>query len=154
MKRADIGLMLLVAYTSIADDDNAKLLLFPLISGLQLAIASWARPYANSQAQILDVLEFVLLMSRFVLFSTVAVLLIFFPTAQTVWVWAVWLLAQILITITYACLHILAQALRSAACNFDDEAQNRIGEDGQGCLERQGLTHVAYQIHARFVHLA
>ena len=33
VKRADIGLMLLVAYTSLADDDKAKLLLFPLISG-------------------------------------------------------------------------------------------------------------------------
>ena len=33
MKRADTGFMLLVAYTSIADDEKAKLLLFPLISG-------------------------------------------------------------------------------------------------------------------------
>ena len=33
VKRADIGMMLVVAYTSIANDAKAKLLLFPIISG-------------------------------------------------------------------------------------------------------------------------
>ena len=96
VKRADIALMLLVAYTSIANDDNAKLLLFPLISGMQLGISTWTKPYANCQSQILDVLEFVLLTSRFALFSTVAILLIFFPSAEIIWLWALLLFAGIL----------------------------------------------------------
>ena len=36
MKRADIAVMLVLAYTSIADDERAKLLLFPLVSGRTL----------------------------------------------------------------------------------------------------------------------
>ncbi|CAE7548498.1 SVEP1 [Symbiodinium necroappetens] len=96
VKRADIGLMVLTAYTSFADDDNAKLLLFPVLSGMQLGLSTWVRPYANSQSQSLDVLESVLLASRFILFSAIAVLLIFFPSAQLVWIWAVLLLTMTL----------------------------------------------------------
>ncbi|CAE7915213.1 MKLN1 [Symbiodinium necroappetens] len=128
VKRADIALMLLVAYTSIANDDNAKLLLFPLISGMQLGISAWISPYANSQSQILDVLEFVLLISRFVLFSVVAILLIFFPSVEIIWAWAMLLLVGIFCTIAYASVHILAQFLRSAA-GAANEMEDRIGED-------------------------
>ena len=51
MKRADIATMLLVTYTSLADDERAKLLLYPLLSGLQLALCARCRPYSNEQAR-------------------------------------------------------------------------------------------------------
>ena len=95
IKRIDIGVMLVVASTSIASDDRLKLLLFALISGMQLAVTAWLKPYGNSQAEVLDFLEFVLLTSRFVLFTTVAILLMFLPSREIVWVWSA------------ACLHII-----------------------------------------------
>ncbi|CAE7705350.1 SCUBE1, partial [Symbiodinium necroappetens] len=85
VKRLDIGLMLLIASTSVTTDDKAKLLLFALNSGIQLAVTAWLKSYANSQAEILDFLECLLLGARFVLFTTVAVLLIFFPPAESIW---------------------------------------------------------------------
>ena len=88
VKRLDIGLMLLIASTSVTTDDKAKLLLFALNSGIQLAVTAWLKPYANSQAEILDFLECLLLGARFVLFTTVAVLLIFFPPAESIWAWS------------------------------------------------------------------
>ena len=85
VKRVDTLSMLVVAKTSIADDDNAKLLLFPLISGLVLAINNWIKPYSNSQSAVLDAVEFCLLLARFLLFSSVSMLLIFFPKSGTLW---------------------------------------------------------------------
>ncbi|CAE7029998.1 ZEP [Symbiodinium natans] len=115
VKRADTCLMLLVANTSIADDNNAKLLLFPLISGLMLAINNWYKPYSNGQAQILDYIEFILLLTRFVLFSSVSALLIFFPGEEAVSVVGGLLLGMLGASAFYAGLQTLAQALRSSA---------------------------------------
>ena len=115
VKRGDLFLMLLVANTSLAEDDNAKLILFPLISGLLLGVTTWVKPYTNNQSEILDLLEFILLTTRFLLFSILAGLLIFFPSADTVWIWAILLLAMLLVTVIYCSLHIAAQALRSAS---------------------------------------
>ncbi|CAE7037107.1 unnamed protein product [Symbiodinium sp. CCMP2592] len=115
VKRLDIGLMLLIASTSITTDDKAKLLLFALNSGIQLAITAWLKPYSNSQAEILDFLECLLLGARFVLFTTVAVLLIFFPPAESIWAWSVSLLVMLVSVILYAVLHIIGQTLRNAA---------------------------------------
>ncbi|CAE7458020.1 dbo [Symbiodinium sp. CCMP2592] len=129
VKRADIGLMVLTAYTSFADDDNAKLLLFPVLSGMQLGLSTWVRPYANSQSQSLDVLESVLLASRFILFSAIAVLLIFFPAAELVWIWAVLLLTMIFFTIAYSSMHILAQFLRGAASEMEVAAAGSRDKD-------------------------
>ncbi|CAE7468840.1 DHX37 [Symbiodinium microadriaticum] len=115
VKRLDIGLMLLIASTTIANDDKAKLLLFALISGMQLAVTSWVKPYDNSQAEVLDFLEFLLLGARFLLFTIVAMLLIFFPSGGTVWVWSVSLLSMLVSAVVYSALHIIAQALRNVA---------------------------------------
>ncbi|CAE7792877.1 rngB [Symbiodinium sp. CCMP2592] len=115
VKRVDLLLMLLVANTSLADDDNAKLVLFPLISGLLLGVTTWLKPYTNSQSEILDLMEFILLTTRFVLFSTLASLLIFFPSAEVCWIWAVSLLVMLVLTVVYSSLHIMAQVVRNAA---------------------------------------
>ncbi|CAE7472602.1 unnamed protein product, partial [Symbiodinium necroappetens] len=115
VKRLDIGLMLLIASTSVTTDDKAKLLLFALNSGIQLAVTAWLKPYSNSQAEILDFLECLLLGARFVLFTTVAVLLIFFPPTESIWIWSVSLLVMLVSVIVYAVLHIVGQTLRNAA---------------------------------------
>ncbi|OLP85014.1 hypothetical protein AK812_SmicGene34044 [Symbiodinium microadriaticum] len=41
---------MLVTYTSVADDEKAKLLIYPFISGANLAISAWCRPFLNNQA--------------------------------------------------------------------------------------------------------
>ena len=79
VKRADTCVMLVVAYTSLTGTEEMKLLIFPIISGLFLALSTWYKPYLNAQAGILDLVEYVLLGSRFLLFSVVALLLIVFP---------------------------------------------------------------------------
>ncbi|CAE7688623.1 rngB [Symbiodinium sp. CCMP2592] len=72
---SDLALMMLVAYTSVVPDQKAKLALFPVLSAFQALLAAWVRPYANDQAEVLDVLEVTLCSIRFLLFSGVALLL-------------------------------------------------------------------------------
>eukprot|EP00439_Symbiodinium_sp_Y106_P016148 s1282_g2.t1 len=60
IKRGDVAIMMLVTYTSVADDEKAKLLIYPFISGGHLAITAWCRPFLNNQAEILDFLEYIL----------------------------------------------------------------------------------------------
>jgi hypothetical protein len=64
VKRLDVGTMNLVTYTSLAADEKAKLLLFPILSGCQLGIFSWYKPFTEAQGRILDVLEMTLLITR------------------------------------------------------------------------------------------
>ncbi|CAE6963215.1 unnamed protein product [Symbiodinium sp. CCMP2592] len=96
----DVALMMLLTYTSVVPDPKGKLMLFPALSGFQVFLASWVKPYANDQAEILDVVEAVvsilhslcgvgawpqvtLSMIRFLLFFAVASLLILKPPAAT-----------------------------------------------------------------------
>ncbi|CAE7449912.1 UVR8 [Symbiodinium sp. CCMP2592] len=102
---SDLGLMMLVAYTSVVPDPAAKLAIFPVLSGFQALLVACVRPYTNDQAEILDVLEaigvFLLLIRalkglpsasaqvtlcsiRFLLFSGVAMLLNLETSTQTV----------------------------------------------------------------------
>lgn len=114
VKRADIGLMNIVTYTSIASDGKAKLLLFPFVSGCMLAIAAWYQPFANTQAEILDFLEMCLLSFRFFLFSTISVLLIFNPAEEMMWALACTLATMLASFCTYFGLHIVVQILRAS----------------------------------------
>ena len=93
------------------------------VPGIQLGLTAWVRPYANAQAEILDFLEFGLLSVRFVLFSAISVLLIFFPTAATLWVWAVFLFVLLAAAVAYCGLHVMAQALRSVASELKEKEQ-------------------------------
>ena len=68
VKRFDILSMNLVTYTSIATEEKAKLLTFPIISGCALGLSAWCKPFTNTQAEILDFLEMCLLSFRFTLF--------------------------------------------------------------------------------------
>ena len=131
IQRADTALMLFVAYTSISDHESAKLLLFPIISGLMLGATAWIKPYENDQGDILDFLAVLLLTARFLLYSTVAVLLVSFP-ADTVFVSisSVSLLAMLISTSVYCLLHFVGQYLRSEARSLEidkcQEACHRI----------------------------
>ena len=49
--------MNVITYTNLANDEKAKLLLFPFLSGTQLALCAWCRPFTNSQAEILDFVD-------------------------------------------------------------------------------------------------
>ncbi|CAE7462525.1 scube2, partial [Symbiodinium sp. CCMP2592] len=53
----DVALMMLLTYTSVVPDPKGKLMLFPALSGFQALVAAWVKPYANDQAEILDVVE-------------------------------------------------------------------------------------------------
>ena len=112
--------MNLVTYTSLADDEKAKLLLFPFISGSQLAIAAWCRPFTNSQAEILDFMEMCLLSFRFALFSIVAILLIFNPSPPVTFVFAGVLATMLASICAYFAIHVLVQFLRQSAEEMDD----------------------------------
>ncbi|CAE7032759.1 rngB [Symbiodinium sp. CCMP2592] len=82
VKRVDVGLMMLITYTSVVQEPASKLLIFPVLSGFQMGLAAWVKPYANDQAEILDVLEVVLIATRFLFFSLVAFLLILNPSPE------------------------------------------------------------------------
>lgn len=145
VKRLDIGFMNVVTYTSIASDGKAKLLLFPFVSGCMLAIASWYQPFANTQAEILDFLEMCLLSFRFFMFSTIAVLLIFNPAAESMWAIAC-ILAILLATFcTYFGLHILVQFLRSSAKVDDsDESDAEVSQLlGKEKARKKGMKKLA-----------
>ena len=123
VKRFDIALMNLVTFTSLADDEKAKLLLFPFISGAMLAIAAWCRPFTNDQAEILDFMEMCLLSFRFVLFSMIAVLLIFNPSAEVTYVIAGTLVLALGCICMYFALHVMVQMLRTSAEEMGEEVE-------------------------------
>jgi len=115
VKRLDVLTMNLVTYTSLAADEKAKLLLFPILSGCQLGIFSWYKPFTEVQGGILDVLEMSLLITRFSLFSVVSIILIFSPSTVVTMILAGSLVALMALTCAYFGLHIVAQFLRGAA---------------------------------------
>ena len=82
VKRLDVGTMNLVTYTSLAADEKAKLLLFPILSGCQLGIFSWYKPFTEAQGRILDVLEMTLLITRWDLNGFEESFFLTFPSPQ------------------------------------------------------------------------
>ena len=124
VKRTDIGLMNVVTYTSIADDEKAKLLLFPFISGGMMAVAAWCKPFANTQAEIIDFLEMSLLSFRFVLFSAVCMLLVFNPSPEATYAVAGTLALLLAGICAYFGLHVLVQILRTTADESSDEEED------------------------------
>ena len=121
VKRFDILLMNLITYTSIATDEKAKLLVFPIISGCALGLCAWCQPFTNTQAEILDFLEMCLLSFRFCLFSMVAIMLIFNPPQSATWALAGLLCFLLVIVCGYFAVHVAAQFLKSAAEAESDE---------------------------------
>ena len=130
VKRVDIGIMNIITYTNLANDEKAKLLIFPFWSGVQLTLCAWCRPFTNSQAEILDFLEMCLLSFRFILFSMVAVMLIFNPSPEMTWVLAGFLAFLLAVVCGYFALHVAAQFLRTAGKEEDsdeEEEQRQVG---------------------------
>ncbi|CAE7688638.1 unnamed protein product [Symbiodinium sp. CCMP2592] len=115
VKRFDLALMMLVAYTSLVPDQKAKLALFPVLSAFQALLASWVRPYANDQAEVLDVLEVTLCSIRFLLFSGVALLLSLETPTETAHMVAYLLLLVLVLACLYFFAHFTAQVLQDAA---------------------------------------
>ncbi|CAE7203790.1 rngB, partial [Symbiodinium sp. CCMP2456] len=114
VKRLDVALMMLLTYTSVVPDPKGKLMLFPALSGFQVYLAAWVKPYANDQAEILDVVEVTLSAIRFLLFFAVASLLILKPPAATTHAVAYSLLMIIVLACLYLFAHFTAQVLRQA----------------------------------------
>ena len=146
VKRADIALMMLVAYTSMVEDETAKLFVFAFISGIMLCVTTWCKPYSKNQGQILDILETSLLTTRFVLYFTLAFLLIILPSSATVSISAFSLLAMLILVSMFAVLHIIAQLLRTEKQNLtneDDEEE----QDEQDRLKLMWLAKVCTCLH-------
>ena len=114
-KRVDVGSMMLIAYTSLVPTPEAKLMLYPAISGIQLFLSAWLRPFTNQQAGLLDVLEMLLQMTRFLLFTTVAAVLILAPHTTTVQLLAILLLIAVLAAASYLLIQVVAQFLKDAS---------------------------------------
>ena len=144
VRRLDIAFMMLVTYTSLTDDQRAKLLTYPVISGAQMAICAWVQPFQNSQAQILDFFEIGLAIFRFLVFSTVSVILILAPSQEVTWVLGGCLAMLFTILTAYLVLHIFAQFLRDTAQQLDEaeEIETKM---------RRGSSHVAPPLWSRIV---
>lgn len=128
VKRGDIAIMLLLTYTSVADDDKAKLLLYPIISGIVMALCSWCKPFLNDQAEILDSFEFGLSIFRFIFFGTVAVVLISNPSVTVTFVLAGWLAVVLTCVCVYLGMHVIAQFLRNVSREIDAEEETNAQE--------------------------
>ena len=124
IRRLDIAAMMLVTYTSLTNDERAKLLTYPVISGAQMAYCAWIQPFQNSQAQILDFFEIGLSIFRFFLFSTVAIILILAPSREATWVLAGSLAMLFTLMCLYMALHILAQFLRDTLHKLDEAEED------------------------------
>lgn len=148
IKRADIALMMLVAYTSMVDDETAKLFVFAFISAMLLCITTWSKPYSNNQGQILDILETSLLTARFVLYFMVAMLLILFPSPTTTRMCAYFVLVMLASVFAFALLHIFAQILRQQKHNLaEEEDEEAEVEDSEEIMAKKTTTQrVAGQI--------
>eukprot|EP00438_Fugacium_kawagutii_P026998 Skav224004 [mRNA] locus=scaffold2619:51010:57912:- [translate_table: standard] len=121
VKRADIALMMLVAYTSVIGDETAKIFVFAFISGVALCLTTWLKPYSNNQGEILDLLEMGLLTTRFVLYFGVAMMLIVVPTPTAIRIFASSLLVMLCAISAVTVLHIIAQFLRIQSRQEDEE---------------------------------
>eukprot|EP00438_Fugacium_kawagutii_P036169 Skav232956 [mRNA] locus=scaffold1735:10593:11072:- [translate_table: standard] len=126
VKRADIALMMLVAYTSIIGDETAKIFVFAFISGVALCLTTWVKPYSNNQGEILDLLEMGLLTTRFVLYFGVAMLLIVVPSPTAIRIFASSLLVMLCAISAVTALHILAQFLRIQSRQEDEERRLQV----------------------------
>ncbi|CAE7249789.1 Svep1, partial [Symbiodinium natans] len=146
VKRLDIGLMLVVAYTSLAPDDRAKLLLFPLISAVQLSITCWFKPFSNDQSELLDFLEMLLLSSRFIFFASVAVLLLLNPDADTTQLMAGLLTGVILTVFFYFSVHAVVQLLRELSHELGEEDQVEKPEKPSNKRVKHDLAHVMWTL--------
>lgn len=127
VKRCDILVMNLITYTSIATEEKAKILTFPIISGIALGCSAWCKPFTNTQAEILDFLEMCLLSFRFTLFSMIAIMLIFNPSATATWVLAGLLVAWLCSVCAYFAIHVVAQFLKGSAADMESEDED-LGE--------------------------
>ncbi|CAJ1379694.1 unnamed protein product [Effrenium voratum] len=121
VKRADIACMMLVTYTSFTDDDKVKLLVYPFLSAVQLFLSLWCKPFLNSQAEILDMLELCLLSSRCFFFYAISIILLFNPDAVLCWIIAGFVIAIFGAMALYLLAHIAAQMLRKAR---EDQAES------------------------------
>jgi len=128
VKRIDVGLMMCVAYTSIADDAKARLLLFPLISGLFLFITAWFRPFDDRWSGILDYVETASLAVRFALFSCIALLLIFNTTSMVTGFFAILITAMVVCFVVFIVFHIVVQIVRKADDEGEDAGEEIVGE--------------------------
>lgn len=120
--------MLLLTYTSVADDDKAKLLLYPIISGIVMALCSWCKPFLNDQAEILDSFEFGLSIFRFVFFGTVAVVLISNPSVTVTFILAGWLAVVLTCVCVYLGMHVIAQFLRNVSREIEEDEETNAQE--------------------------
>ena len=140
VKRFDTLLMLLVNSTSIADDARAKLLLFPILSGMQLALMAWFKPYTKSRSNILNYLEFGLLLVRFVLFSTIALIIIIYPSAAFAWFLGGSLLFIMACTLMLFGIHFLKQFLKEEIDKIEEQPEDpKLDENkprARSCRER------------------
>ena len=112
VKRADIAVMMLIAYTSMVGDETAKIFVFAFISAMLLCLTTWFKPYSNNQGEILDILETTLLTARFVLYFMVALLIMILPSPTTTRICATFVSVMIFCVVVFAVLHIVAQMLR------------------------------------------
>ena len=136
VKRLDVGLMMVVTFTSMANDEKVKLLLFPLISGVYLSLCAWCKPYVNDQASMLDLLEYILQLTRFCLFGTVSVVLIFAPGKSLTLFIATALLLMLGMSSVYFSIHVVAQLLRSVSDEEEDDSHgaSAMSSKGSGSL--------------------
>eukprot|EP00438_Fugacium_kawagutii_P025195 Skav218081 [mRNA] locus=scaffold3382:28574:32118:- [translate_table: standard] len=123
VKRADIALMMLVAYTSVIGDETAKIFVFAFISGIALCLTAWLKPYSNNQGEILDLLEMGLLTTRFVLYSCIAMMLIVVPSPTAIQIFASSLLVMLCAISAVAVLHIFAQFLRNESRGEEEDEE-------------------------------
>lgn len=132
VKRFDIATMTLVAYTSLAPDDRAKLLLFPILSAFQLYLSALCRPFADDQAELLDFLDTFLLALRFFCFSSLAVVILLNPSAEATEAMSVTVLVVLVVGFSYFAVHAASQVLRKWSLSWEQDTDSSSMES---CLE-------------------
>ena len=115
IKNFDVGVMMVITYTSLVPAPEAKLLCYPVLSGLQFGMTAWLAPFSNQQAGILDVLEVALQTSRFIVFSVVAALMILSLGEEATVGLALVVLVLVTAVAAYLVIHVAAQQLRDAS---------------------------------------
>merc|ERR1712232_1231195 len=109
--------MMLITFTSVAEDAKAKLLLYPLFTGLMLAITAWCKPFDDRAGRLLDLVETLCLGTRFFMFSIFAVLLIFQTRDGVTFVFAYGLI----ISLVLFCIYFLLQIIEQSTSAFPEE---------------------------------
>jgi len=121
VKRSDVMLVNVIAYTNLMDDVRGKLIFYTILSGLMLSVHNYYKPYDNRSGMLADILETFALNVRFMVFGFVLVLLLVNSRETLSFIIGWMLLFAVILFLAYALLQLPIEILSGLESEDDEE---------------------------------